>query len=67
MNGNDYKIMRENEILEKEIEKEKLKINNKNFRNYLISKERDKEETINKKKKKNINKKFVGKKRKDTK
>ena len=67
MNGNDYKIMRENEILEKEIEKEKLKINNKNFRNYLISKEKDKEDTINKSHKKNINKKFVGKKRKDTK
>ena len=67
MNGNDYKIMRENEILENEIEKEKLKINNKNFRNYLISKERDKEETINKSHKKNISKKFVGKKRKDTK
>ena len=63
MDINDYKIMLENIVLQKEIEMEKLTINNKNFQKYLNSEE--KEQNSNEKiKKKNIKKKFIGRKKK---
>ena len=42
MDINDYKIMLDNKILEKEIEMEKLTINYKKFQNYLNSEEKEK-------------------------
>ena len=66
MDINDYKIMLDNKILEKEIEMEKLTINYKKFQNYLNSEEKEKN-FIQKIQKKNIKKKFIGKKRKDNK
>ena len=71
MEENDYKIILENEILKKEIEKENLEINIKEFRNYLNHKEKDCDASLNKNHKKNIKtnikKKFIGKKRKGSK
>ena len=66
MDINDYKIMLDNKILEKEIEMEKLTINYKKFQNYLNSEEKE-NNFIQKIQKKNIKKKFIGKKRKDNK
>ena len=54
---NKHNIFIENKILEKEIENEKLNIDNKKFKKFLES------EIINELSKKHINKKFIGKKR----
>ena len=61
---NKHNILIENKILEKEIEKEKLTLDNKKFKQFLDSEKKEKEkQIINEYLKKHINKKFIGKKR----
>ena len=72
---NDFKLLEENKILEKELEKEKSTLNNKEFKNYLESREKERQKSFKNNQKSNIktksfrknkfNKKFLGKKRKD--
>ena len=66
MDINDYKIMLNNIVLEKEIEMEKLTIDKKKYQKYLNSEEREKN-SIEKIKKKNIKKNLFEEKIKDNK